>query len=120
MYNQYAENTEKSLFNEGTLQIQRLHNCWLECEIKAKRGLLDEWNFVLDGVWRELIADINRLEDSEKILKTNILFNKKICTEKDRKIKYQLVDMRHQWLKVLQDKVGKGTKYVSADSEHFL
>ena len=116
----HEESLEKSLFNEGTLQIQRLHNLWLEAELKAKKNRLNEWDIILDSVYRELSSDIEKLKNGTDIKNENKALKKLYYKLTNPKSRYLLLDYRHQMLKKAQDDAGKGTKRIREDSEHFL
>ncbi|KKN59029.1 hypothetical protein LCGC14_0545840 [marine sediment metagenome] len=110
-----------SRYNEAGMQIMRLHELWLKAELYANRGLLIKWKFILDSVWRELYSDVKRKEDveSKEFIKENNKLKKSISECKTLSSMYIALDERHQFLKSLQDSVGKGAMYMDADDDHF-
>ncbi len=108
-----------SKYNEAGLQIMRLNDLWLRAEFYASRGLLKKWKFTLDSIWRELYADALRHEDKEKIIKKNEKLKETISKSKTINTLYDSLNERHQYLKEIQDKFGKGGRYVDEDSEDF-
>lgn len=109
---------EVSKYNEAGLQIQRLHFSWLQIKYYAKNGNFRDWFFALDDIWRELIADVEqRLPDCEEIKnKHRELRNRKCKTKKEA---YEALDERHCFLKVIQDRVGKGGSYQDSNADEF-
>lgn len=113
------ETKQVSRYNEAGMQIMRLHELWLKAEVYANRGLLIKWKFILDSVWRELYSDVKRQNDFEKIINDNIKLKKTISECKTAPAMYVALDARHQFLKKMQDSVGKGAMYMDADDDHF-
>src|SRR3990167_2634319 len=74
-------NKEKSKYNEAGLQISRLHLLWMKIENVTQHGKsnLEAWKFHLDSVWRELVADVQRKDDKENVIKKNDSLKKKIA-----------------------------------------
>jgi hypothetical protein len=117
---QEEDSQEVSKYNEAALQIMRLHELWLKAEHYANSGQLIKWKFTLDSIWRELCSDINlRMTNSKKIMEKNIEIREKIADAKERFTLYNALDRRHQFLKNIQDEVGKGGIYGEADDEDF-
>ncbi len=113
------KNTEISQYNEAQLQIMRLNELWLKAEYYAKKGMLSQWKFVLDAIYRELHADVRRKDNSKGIEQEDQLLRRKIAMSK---IKYQIyinLNLRHYFLKELQDTCGKGGRYMDVDTESF-
>lgn len=113
------ETKQVSRYNEAGMQIIRLHELWLKAELYANRGLLIKWKFILDSVWRELFPDVKRKNDDGITIKENNQLKKTISECKTPSSMYVSLDERHQFLKGVQDSVGKGAIYMDADSEHF-
>ncbi len=113
------ETKQVSRYNEAGMQIMRLHELWLKAELYANRGLLIKWKFILDSVWRELYSDVKRQNDSEEVIKDNNKLKKNISECKTAPAMYTALDARHQFLKGVQDSVGKGAMYMDADSDAF-
>ncbi len=114
-----SEEDRTSKYNEAGLQIQRLHNLWLKIGEVTRHGKADlkSWQYLLDDVWRELIADVDNQSEREKIIRKNELLKKLISVSKTNEQLYNSLDKRHQFLKVLQDKVGKGGAYQDDSTE---
>ena len=119
MYEEYGENKETSSFNEAKYQVLRLHVYWTRAEQYANAGLLQKWRFILDSIWRELYPDVLRLENTKEIKKRNYAFMKYISISKGKTKLYFALNERHEFLKEIQDKCGKGGLYHYADTEAF-
>ena len=104
---------QTSRFNEATFQIERLHNLWLAIGRNSRHGRsnLTAWKFLLDEVWRELIADVEKMADTEGIKKENEKLKKNIVNARGQEDLYNALDERHCFLKIIQDKSGKGGSY---------
>ncbi len=113
------ETKQISRYNEAAMQIMRLHELWLKAELYANRGLLVKWKFILDSVWRELYPDVKRKKDSKKTIEENLKL-KKTISECNRSFEiYTALNERHEFLKGVQDSVGKGAMYMDADDDRF-
>ncbi len=112
---------ESSKYNEAAMQIMRLHNLWVKIEEHVNKGSLEEWQFLLDSVWRELRADIDHIRDGEKLIKENKLLKLKvlIARSKNKTEWYKTLNQRHEFLKRLQDKSGKGGIYEDESEKGF-
>ncbi|KKM18941.1 hypothetical protein LCGC14_1660630 [marine sediment metagenome] len=108
-----------SRYNEAGMQIIRLHELWLKAEVYANRGLLVKWKFILDSVWRELYSDVQRKDNSEKVINDNNKLKKEISECKKMSSLYVALDKRHEFLKEVQDSVGKGAMYKDVDDDAF-
>ncbi len=116
----YEKQSEQiSRYNEAGMQIMRLHELWLKAESYANKGLLIKWKFILDSIWRELYSDVKRKDDSGEWIKNNNKLKKSISESKIGSQMYSTLDERHQFLKEIQDSVGKGGMYMDADSDAF-
>lgn len=113
------EPTQISRYNEAAMQIMRLNDLWLKAEFYANRGLLVKWKFILDSVWRELYSDVKRKVDSVKTINDNIKLKKAISKSKLSHEMYAALNDRHEFLKEVQDSVGKGGMYMDADDDAF-
>ena len=113
--------TEKSKYNEATLNIQRLHNCWLKCASFRTNGLYSKWKWELDTVWTELCQDVKqtRLSDYEAVEKENDNIRKAIGNSKDQNELYEKLNERHIFLRRLQDRVGTGGTYEDESCDAF-
>ena len=116
----------KSVFNEGMLQIQRLHNSWTRCNHYSSKGLFNNWRWELDIIWRELSYDTFKLNKSKELndwediesVKAMESLDVKIQTvfiKKDNSKIYNLLNRKEVFLRILQHKAGKGSKYESED-----
>jgi hypothetical protein len=118
--NDTVTTSETSTYNEAKFQILRLHELWVLAESKARKGLLDEWRWVQDSIWRELRPDVEHLssDDPKGTVNTNNRLIQLIDKTTNKHLKYHILNQRHEFLKILQDKCGKGAKYAdnSADS----
>ena len=110
---------EFSKYNEASLQILRLHELWLSAEFYARRSMLNPWKYVLDSIWRELNSDVVKMKKPTNVLNKNDKHMEKIAKSKTKDQKYFVLNNRHIFLKLLQDEVGKGSKYQDADTESF-
>lgn len=119
------KNPYVSQYNEGQYQLDRLNELWKKAEVRAASGMMNDWNWVLDGIWRELYPNAMRnkgKEGSRNWEKEIDDFNKKIseATKKNNRAElYKQLDLKHKMLKVLQDAVGKGTKYKDFDEDAY-
>jgi len=112
------EKDTKSIYNEGLLQIQRLHQCWAECNYYSRRAMMDKWRWTLDVIWRELSYDAFKLQDDEnweESMKELDLDINKAFLNKNRSDVYSLLSKKEISLRILQHKVGKGAKYEDND-----
>ena len=114
---------KQSKYNEAMLQIMRLNDSWVRCNNFATSGQFIKWRSELDVIWRELFADIKKIEpEKEEVIKK--LFSSEVKTiydlhqELKDKIKeaktseiYDAIDARHRFLKDIQDAVGKGAVF---------
>lgn len=114
-----TDKKERSKYNEAILQLQRLHNLWLKIGKVTEHGRanLEAWKFYLDDVWRELVADVERQPNKEEITTRNQELKEKIAKSKTINEKYNNLNERHEFLKILQDKVGKGGAYLDESEE---
>lgn len=123
--NNLAEHSElTSAFNEGALQIQRLHYLWINVNQAREAGNNEKWRWRLDAVWAELSRDAVRIagkfnpEEFDK-LKDNTWFkthNKLLEAVKEANTKkgedlYVALNELEIFLRILQDAAGKGGRY---------
>ena len=101
---------ESSKYNEASMQIMRLNNLWVKIESHIIEGELTKWQHLLDSVWRELRADVNHLKVPDKAIKENKLLKLRVLVAaSDTRTKWnEALNERHEFLKQLQDSVGKG------------
>jgi len=103
------QNTEQkvSKYNEGIAEIMRLNNIWQSAHLYSTSGNLMRWNSILDSAWRELGADSN-----EKEFKEFYKFNRYIRKWRhDREKLNSILELKELFLRKLQNRQGKGTKY---------
>ena len=112
---------ESSKYNEAAMQIMRLHNLWVKIEEHVNKGNLKEWQYLLDSVWRELSADTIHITTGEELTKENKLLKLKvlIASSKTKTEYYKALNERHEFLKRLQDKSGKGGIYEDESEKGF-
>jgi hypothetical protein len=109
---------ESSLFNEAMLQITRLHNSWVKCKGFRTHADLYSWRWELENIWSELSIDARRLQDREWIRNEYNIYISVLDKQIDvayknnnRVMLYTLLDRKEQYLRLLQDKSGKGGSY---------
>jgi len=127
------ENQLESTFNEGMLQIQRLHELWLQANLasrKPKDKFFTEWRWTLDAIWRELSRDALKnesldveaetLTDSWEKNKWFVQYDMLKEEIKEKKNPEQVYEVLHRtdvFLRVLQQAVGKGGKFRDKDED---
>jgi len=113
------EDNKVSKYNEAQLQIQRLHNLWLKIELAVQHGRanLSVWKFHLDEVWRELVADVEKRTNKDFLTAKNKLLKLRIVNAKNPSDLYEALSVRHEFLKILQNAVGKGGVYEDEGAE---
>lgn len=113
-----------SEFNEASLQILRLNNWWNNCFNNLSKGNLKEAKWLLDIIWNELYADAIRRDSKSRSTNHYVLKNKLLCKKinvcKNKDETYELLNERIQFLKDLQDAVGKGTKRAETYDDNFM
>lgn len=114
-------NKEISKYNEGLRQIDRLHYLWLKIQPYTEDGNYNprQWKFLQDSVWRELRADVEKHIEKDEMIKENLSLITKIREARTQDQLYQALNDRHEFLKILQDKVGKGGRYEYANESDF-
>ena len=126
-----AKPEESSKYNEAALQIIRVNNLWVKIENCVNEGELYKWQPLLDSIWREFRADVNHLPNTVKEGDTYSEKNKVIRMNKTLKLKVLIsgsntrtewnnaLNERHEFLKQLQDKVGKGGIFVDNSDKDY-
>lgn len=127
-----SEDNKSSVYNEANLQINRLHNLWLNAEAASYKRNHSGWNSLLNACERELFADIEKLDDSKEIKKKLAdLKSKYFKGMKEIKIGsmgmplkgsnispcMNALDLRHKVLKDVQERSGKGGIYRETDTD---
>jgi len=97
-------------FNEGSFQILRLHDYWNDCGRFARHGDFNQWKWTLDMIWLELVADAELSKKKEDYKKSLTLCDIRIEKSKNIKVKYYSLKKKQEFLKRLQDEVGKGAR----------
>jgi len=97
-------------FNEAGFQILRLHILWCDCSKYSRSGMYDEWKWTLDNIWIELSPDVERTKKPDSYKKELVLRDKMISIAKTKNETYYALKKKQEFLKKLQDDVGKGTK----------
>jgi hypothetical protein len=111
------EEKKISEFNESMLQIQRLHNHWLELARFREQGDLGKAKFKLDSIEIELMNDIHEFTDDETNYKNEIDdINKKISNLDTKKVSsiiklYKFIKEKEIILRKVQQLCGKGSRY---------
>lgn len=124
---------EQSLFNEGSFQIQRLHNLWEMANrqsMKPRTYAFSDYRWTLNAIWRELSRDALRMYPSEEEdetfqerMKNNPIFKERRRLEKsirdaqNPEERYTVLQEYEMFLRNLQDEVGKGTKVRDSDED---
>lgn len=125
--------TDKSSFNQGYLEILRLHRLWQQAAILANNSDYFCWNRILDCCWRELASDAQILSKGNirnshyfrEINRLNQEFNKTwkwTDHEKNEYIwlskgkAYEILQDKEFTIRALQTECGKGAKYENADT----
>jgi hypothetical protein len=132
------KNKTTSFFNEGVMQLQRLHNIWLDIRKFREAGEFDKAKGGLMSAYVELSPDIESLDlkygkrklDSSGIDKTykiklneidkaldDAASNKKSIIMKKRLDVYNLLIEKEIILRRIQEESGKGAKYKSVDED---
>lgn len=103
-----------SEFNEASYQILRLHDYWVDCAKFSRDGNFDRWKWTLDVIWIELCSDAYK-KNEERYKKELLICDTMINKSKNKAQLYYSLKKKQEFLKTLQDDVGKGSKR----SEHF-
>lgn len=121
-----------SVYNSGVAQIKRLDELWNKTHKYAEGGLLSKWNWILDRIWCELIGDLELSEEDSKDKSYKDTFDgfkviigdinqkfvkKEIKAEEYKRELYENLMDKEAFLRRLQQRLGKGTKFVDADED---
>ena len=114
-----------SEFNESMLQIQRLHNHWLDFDKFVKRGNFLPARWELDSVESELYWDAKRMDRDEELgfVKQLNDINLLIQSAYNRgfvKLVYTLLRNKERLLREIQQESGKGSRYKSEEEDSML
>ena len=112
---------ESSKYNEASMQIMRLNNLWTRIEDCANKGELMRWQNLLDSIWRELFADTSHLKEPEKTIRMNKYLKLKVlvAASETRTEWNKALNERHEFLKQLQDDVGKGGIFIDGRDKDY-
>ncbi len=118
-------NTQVSRFNETINHLIRLNNLYQQCNEHSSKGNLARWKGILDAVWRELSSSASKLDEKIKDDKLKWVTKKKEIDDKllkstNRDEAYNLLSEKEQFLRLLQDKSGKGTDWQDEDEDGFF
>ena len=107
--------TRVSKFNSSIAILQRIDQLWKDAHSHSRSGQLMKWNWDLDRVWCELAADAEdktaKFEEFNKNIKELIDKTKSEKTAIKYSKLYALILKKEIFLRVLQNKQGKGTVY---------
>lgn len=123
----FGDNLKISDYNSALFINQRINNLWNDANKHKRNGSFSDWNSDLDAMWCELAGDVDENSEEDKNFKiingrikvVNPLINwgvqtmnKKTSDTYTRKAKQyaELMD-KELFLRRLQNKQGKGTKY---------
>ena len=105
-----------SQFNSAAQGISRCHEIKLKCIEFRRRGNLSAWNYELDNFWLELCGDRNLKKISPNAIDKMKKFWESYAQVKENRAKtYQVLLEKEQWLRILEDRLGKGNKYQKED-----
>lgn len=106
-----------SQYNSAAQEIARTDDISKRCHDKRRKGKLIDWNYELDGIWLELSGDKNlHSNDIKRYYYYQRLFSK---YRHSRSATYQVLLKKEMFLRKLQNRLGKGTKYQQADDSGF-
>lgn len=116
---------QTSKYNEAVNQLTRLDFLWQSCNELSTSGNLLTWRWTLDAAWRELFTSAIKLnEQNKKPNEFDERYNKdkswieikkeiqeRILQSRGRVNLYKNLSEYEEFLKLLQDTSGKGTKW---------
>jgi hypothetical protein len=105
-----------SQFNSAAQGISRCHEIKLKCIEYRRKGNLAAWNYELDNFWLELCGDKNLAKTSPNAInKMKQFWENYAQAQKNRAKTYLVLLEKEQWLRILEDRLGKGNKYQKED-----
>lgn len=107
------EQAKISEYNSAFSQLYRLDNLWQQANYLSVAGNIVQWNWILDAIWRELGGDSTK-QEVQIFNRFKPLFAK---YRNKRNALYQLLERKELFLRKLQNKQGKGTKYQDPDED---
>jgi hypothetical protein len=132
MEDQDYKSKTTSFFNEGVMQLQRLHNIWLDIRKFREAGEFDKAKGSLMSAYVELSPDVESLDSKfgkrkmdnsgiDKNYKTKLNELDKSLDDAASKMKrievYKLLVEKEIILRRVQEESGKGAKYKSSDED---
>ena len=109
------EQFKLSKYNQGMPQLFRLDALWQKLNLLMPSGKLVDANWVLDRVWLELIGDAEQ-KDIEKFNDVD----KKVLLQKNKYKLYKTLMEKETFLRILQNKQGKGTAYEAPEEDEIV
>ena len=122
-------------YNSALFINQRLHELWKDANRHKRVGAYAQWNGDLDALWCELAGDVEEGSDEEKkFLKFGLLLKScnplqnwnasssfdsstnNLLTKKTQQ--YKVLMDKEIFLRRLQNKQGKGTKYRDSSDDY--
>ena len=125
-----------SSYNSSELKNLQLHDLWRCANTACINGLYDRWNTYLDLIFGELVGDIildkkgNCKEDGDYngfnkrlketgSLKIGDIKGFKSNKNTNRDVQYNILQEKHIWLKRLQTKLNRGTRFKDEFEDDF-
>lgn len=106
-------NAQYSQYNSAAQEISRTDSLFQKCHSLRSKGELKALNYELDGIWLELSGDKNlQPQDIENYYVFQKLYGK---YKLDRNKVYQILIKKEMFLRKLQNRLGKGSKYKEED-----
>ncbi len=113
-----SNSVELSKYNEAQLQIQRLHNLWVDFKGHFRDNDFYHMDKTLENVWIELYPDARKQKGKsyiEYIERVNVAIRK----SKNNDVLLGVLKIKVTFLKFLQDAVGKGAVYEDKSDSDF-
>lgn len=102
-----------SQYNGAMQEVQRIHELYQKIHEYRRRGNLKSWNYELDALWEELGADKNvNTDDEAKFYKFHTEYAK---YKNNTAMTYQILLRKELFLRRLQNRLGKGSRYQNKD-----
>jgi len=101
------QTTKVSKFNSTIAILIRIDKLWQDAHTHSRNGQLMKWNWDLDRVWCELIDD-----NYDKNVKEFDKLNEEVdANMKNPPVLYKKIMAKEIFLRLLQNKQGKGIAY---------
>jgi len=109
----YQEYSKVATYNSMEAIIWRINDLWARFNSYVLRGKLIEANWVLDRLWGEFVADADdTTKHPDKQTFRNFRFEfAKLNKIKEKNKVYDFLMRKEEFLRILQDKQGKGVKH---------